>query len=72
MIVTETIIIDGRDLIKTYSDSGRYVVRDGISYEEAIDPAEFNREYEEGDIIPNPSFSAEDALNIILGRESYE
>ena len=72
MIVTETITIDGRDLVKTYSDSGCYVVRDGISYEEAIDPAEFNREYEEGDIIPNQSFSAEDALNIILGRGSYE
>ena len=47
MIRTEMI----GDLIRTYSDEGRYVVRDGISYEEAIDPPQFNRQYTEGDII---------------------
>lgn len=43
---------DGVVLNKTYSDEGRYVVRDGVSYTEAIDPAELNRQYTEGDIIP--------------------
>lgn len=43
---------DGVILNKTYSDEGRYVVRDGIAYDTAIDPAELNRQYTEGDIIP--------------------
>lgn len=43
---------DGVVLNKTYSDEGRYVVRDGVSYDTAIDPAELNRQYTEGDIIP--------------------
>lgn len=39
------------DLIKTYSDRGM-LIRGGVPeglYAEAIDPAEFNREYEETD-----------------------
>lgn len=51
MIKTETVIIDNREFVRTYSDEGKYVVREGISYEEAYDPAEFNRTYTEGDII---------------------
>lgn len=43
---------DGVVLNKTYSDEGRYVVRDGIAYDMAIDPADFNRQYAEGDLIP--------------------
>lgn len=43
---------DGVVINQTYSDEGRYVVRDGVSYTEAIDPAELNRQYAEGDIIP--------------------
>ena len=60
MIRTESLTIDGRDFIRTYSDSGRYVVRDGISYEEAVDPAEFGRQYTEGDVIPMEDPSDED------------
>ena len=52
MIVTENVVINGRDFIRTTSDVGRYVVREGISYEEAYDPAEFGRTYTEGDLIP--------------------
>lgn len=51
MIIAETIIINNREFTKTYSTDGKYVVRDGISYEEAIDPSEYNRTYEEGDSI---------------------
>lgn len=70
MIQTETLTINDIPFVRTYSDSGRYVVRDGISYEEAIDPAEFAREYTEGDIIQNESDGyneAEEVLNILLG-----
>ena len=43
---------DGVVLNRTYSDAGRYIVRDGIPYDMAIDPAELNRQYTEGDLIP--------------------
>lgn len=52
MIVTETFELDGKQFIRTTSDAGRYVVRDGAEYEEAYDPAEFGRTYTEGDLIP--------------------
>ena len=51
MIIQEHFEVGGRDFIRTYSDAGRYVVRDGAEYSEACDPAEFNRQYTEGDII---------------------
>ena len=43
MIVQEHFDVNGRDFIRTTSDSGRYVVRDGVSYSEACDPAESQR-----------------------------
>ena len=51
MIIQEQNYIGSRLFIRTYSDENRYVVRDGIAYGEAWDPAEFNREYSEGDLI---------------------
>jgi len=53
MIIQEHFDVDGRDFIRTTSNAGRYVVRNGISYSEACDPAEFGREYTEGDLIPD-------------------
>ena len=67
MIVTESYQINGVDFIRTYSDAGRYVVRDGISYSEACDPAEYGRTYTEGDVIPDTDTDAEEILDIILG-----
>lgn len=49
MIITERIAIGGRDFVKTYSDAGFMVERDGVRYSEAIDPAEFGRVYVETD-----------------------
>lgn len=49
MIKTENLTINGKPFIRTYSDSGYMVERDGIRYSEAIDPAEFNRQYTETD-----------------------
>lgn len=37
MIKTETIIINGNAFVRTYSTTGKYVVRDGVKYSEAID-----------------------------------
>lgn len=69
MIRTETYFIGEREFTRTYSDSRRYVVRDGISYEEANDPSEFGRTYTEGDMIPTTDGDAEEILDIILGGE---
>jgi hypothetical protein len=52
MIIQEHFDVDGKDFVRTTSNSGRYVVRDGISYSEACDPAEFGCEYTEGDLMP--------------------
>lgn len=49
MIKTENMTINGKPFIRTYSSSGYMVERDGIRYSEAIDPAEFNRQYTETD-----------------------
>lgn len=49
MIQTENIIINGRQLTRTYSDSGHCIQRDGVQYAEAIDPAELGRTYTETD-----------------------
>lgn len=49
MIKTENLTIKGKPFIRTYSDNGYMVERDGVRYTEAIDPAEFNRQYTETD-----------------------
>lgn len=49
MIKTENLTINGKQFIRTYSDNGYMVERDGVRYAEAIDPAEFNRQYTETD-----------------------
>ena len=60
MIKTEELMINNRQFIRTYSDEGRYVVRDGVSYEDAIDPAQFGRTYTEGDYIVTPESVIDD------------
>lgn len=52
MIITEPVTIRNRDFIRTYSDSNRYVVRDDVSYSEAIDPVGSGRVYTEGEKMP--------------------
>jgi hypothetical protein len=49
MIKTENLTIGGRAFVKTYSDEGFMIERDGVRYSEAIDPAEFGRKYTETD-----------------------
>ena len=64
-IKTETVTIGSKQFTHTWSDAGKYVQRDGIEYEEAYDPAEFNREYTEGGDLP--AISADEALSIMTG-----
>ena len=40
---------DGVILNRTYSDKGMMIEREGVRYTEAVDPAEFGREYAETD-----------------------
>ncbi len=72
MIVQEHFTVNGRDFVQTKSTDFRYVVRDGISYSEACDPAEFNRQYIEGDFMGNAN-TEESALvryaNELTGNE---
>jgi hypothetical protein len=51
MIVTENITINGKKLIRTYSDSGYLIRKAGTDeiYSEAYDPAEAGRTYIETD-----------------------
>lgn len=72
MIVQKHFDVNGRGFIRTYSDAGRYVVRDGLSYSEACDPAEFGRVYTEGDLMPEDERMGEieakaEAYDILMG-----
>lgn len=72
MIVQEHFDVEGRDFIRTYSDSGRYVVRDGVEYSEACDPAEFCRIYSEGEYMSEDEREVElaakaEAYDILMG-----
>lgn len=67
MIIQEHFDVNGRDFIRTYSDANRYVVREGIEYSEACDPAEFGRTYTEGDVMPEDETEAEEILSILTG-----
>ena len=60
MIQTEKLSINEREFIRTWSDAGKMIVREGVLYEEAVDPAEFGWTYTETD---EPiEVPAEDAL----------
>lgn len=49
MIVTKNLTINGKSFVRTYSDSGYMVEREGVRYSEAVDPVELNRQYTETD-----------------------
>lgn len=62
MIVTETFYIGERAFVRTYSNANRYVVRDGVSYSEACDPAEFGRTYTEGEVMEEEGDPSSDEI----------
>lgn len=49
MIIVENLTIGNKAFVKTYSNLGYSVERDGVRYAEAIDPAHLNRQYTETD-----------------------
>jgi hypothetical protein len=68
MIIIQKVIINGKTYIRTYSDAGRYLIReDGVVYEEAVDVENSGHTYTEGDILPDVEITAEEALSIIVG-----
>lgn len=69
MIKTENMTINGKAFVKTYSDSGYFVERDGVRYSEAFDPAELNRQYTETDESIEP---AEDLSEVEEKAKAYD
>lgn len=47
MIKHENIDMNGNNLVKTYSTEGYRIERDGVEYDEAIDPVDSGRKYTE-------------------------
>lgn len=67
MIIIENVIINGKEFIKTYSDSGYRIERNGAIYDEAIDPIGFDRVYTEtNELIPvvEATEFEQEALNV--------
>lgn len=70
MIIQTTRMLNGIEYDYTYSDAGRYIVRDGASYEEAYDALGSGFVYVEGDRIePSEYDEIEEIMNILLGEE---
>lgn len=70
MIKTEEMTINGKAFIRTYSDSRCYVVRDGVEYADAIDPAHLGRTYTEGNPIETDMTETEEkaaAYDVLMG-----
>ena len=67
MLVRENMEIGGREFVKTDSDKGFYIERDGAKYSEAIDPADIPREYTETDepIESEAELTVTDTLEIL-------
>lgn len=68
MIKSETITINGKEYIRTWSDSDLMIERDGIRYERAVDPAYLGRTYTETDEpVSDEELTDSEALAIITG-----
>ena len=67
MIVTDNYALrtDGVQLVRTHSDLGRKIMRDGVAYDEAIDPSDSGRVYTESD--EPTELTADEALDILTG-----
>lgn len=55
MIKQETIIVNGRTLVKTYSDNNKYIIQNetGVKYSEAVDVPNRYTYTESSEDIPN-------------------
>ena len=50
MLRMETVVINDKAYIRTWSDVGMMIERDSILYEQALDPVETGRTYAETDV----------------------
>lgn len=64
MIITETITINNTEYLHTYSDLGYRVERDGIQYDDAVDPIDSGRIYTEV-VVEDEDISNEDFMKLI-------
>lgn len=76
MIQTETIHINGRTLVRTYSDASLMIRQDGTGavYAEAVDPVGSGRTYSETDTPIEQTevdrvAQLEEAVKILMGEE---
>jgi hypothetical protein len=75
MIITETVVINSKQFIKTYSSENKYIECDGMRYSEAFDLAEIGREYIETDILIEADTEVTEAsdyekiIDILTGNE---
>lgn len=69
MIIQEHFDVNGRDFIRTYSDSEMMIYGGSpeADYTEATDPAELGRTYTETDIPIEGDAEAEEILSILTG-----
>ena len=70
MLRQEEVIVEGRTLVKTYSDAGMYVrqIETGVLYDSATDvPGRYT--YEESDVPLDDDITPEEALAILMGEE---
>ena len=77
MIKSETITINGRTFVRTYSDANRMIKQDGTGavYSEAYDPADSGRTYTETEAEIATEADSEDyktACEIITGEIETE
>lgn len=73
MIQTENFEINGHALVRTYSDAGLRIRKDGTDevYDEAVDPADSGRTYTETDEpVDTSEADAEEIVDILTGGES--
>ena len=78
MIQREQVTYDNKTYIRTYSDAGMLITRDGVYYAEAVDPLALanDRNYTETnipDVVSEPT-DAEyaEAGRILLGAQSWQ
>ena len=71
MIITETVTINGKQFVRTYSDR-EMLIHGGspeADYSEALDPAELGRTYTETDIpVEGDEATAEEIVEILTGE----
>ena len=71
MIKTETLTINGKAFVRTYSDKGMMIHGGSpeADYSEALDPAELGRTYTETDIpVEGDEATAEEIVEILMGE----